>query len=131
MAFAAEQMAGKLGHDPELCSKLIPSWEVGCRRITPGMYFVACHSTAGDCTWTALELWTTNKKANLWKGPGYLESLTQSNCHLTNSKITKISKNAVHTEDGKVHEVDVGKLESPSVIHMPLLTGTSGLRNRL
>ncbi|CAG8063401.1 unnamed protein product [Penicillium nalgiovense] len=34
--FAARQMAEKLQHDPELCAKLIPNWEVGCRRITPG-----------------------------------------------------------------------------------------------
>ena len=76
MAFAAEQMAGKLNHDPDLCKMLIPSWEVGCRRITPG--------------------------------PGYLESFTNPNCHLTNSPITRISENAVHTADGKTHEVDVG-----------------------
>ena len=76
MSFAAEQMAAKLGHDPELCEKLIPSWEVGCRRITPG--------------------------------PGYLEAFTKSNCHLTNSQITEISDDAVHTADGKVYRVDVG-----------------------
>ncbi|KIV82362.1 hypothetical protein PV11_04481 [Exophiala sideris] len=34
--FAAKQMADKLGNDPELCEKLIPNWELGCRRITPG-----------------------------------------------------------------------------------------------
>jgi hypothetical protein len=39
---------------------------------------------------------------------GYLESFTNSNCHVTNSKITHISEKAVHTEDGKAHEVDVG-----------------------
>ncbi|KAL6247334.1 hypothetical protein RBB50_005680 [Rhinocladiella similis] len=33
---ARRQMADKLNHDPELCAKLIPSWELGCRRITPG-----------------------------------------------------------------------------------------------
>ena len=33
---AHEQMAEKLQNDPELCKKLIPSWEIGCRRITPG-----------------------------------------------------------------------------------------------
>lgn len=83
MAFAAKQMSEKLNHDPELCKMLIPDWEVGCRRITPG--------------------------------PGYLESLTKPNCHLTNSRITHISENAVHTADGKTHEVDVGKLIDPSV----------------
>lgn len=36
MRLAAEQMAEKLGHDPVLCDKLIPKWELGCRRITPG-----------------------------------------------------------------------------------------------
>lgn len=34
--FAASQMAEKLNHSPELCEKLIPTWELGCRRITPG-----------------------------------------------------------------------------------------------
>lgn len=29
-------MADKLNHDPILCEKLIPNWELGCRRITPG-----------------------------------------------------------------------------------------------
>lgn len=29
-------MADKLNHDPELCEKLIPRWELGCRRVTPG-----------------------------------------------------------------------------------------------
>jgi len=78
-------MSDKLGHDPELCKMLIPKWEVGCRRITPG--------------------------------PGYLESLTQGNCHLTNSPITHVSQTAVHTADGKVHEVDVGKYLSTSTEH--------------
>ena len=34
--FAVKQMSEKLGNDPELCKKLIPSYELGCRRITPG-----------------------------------------------------------------------------------------------
>lgn len=34
--FARKQMAAKLNHDPELCEKLIPKWELGCRRVTPG-----------------------------------------------------------------------------------------------
>lgn len=29
-------MTAKLNNDPELCEKLIPKWELGCRRITPG-----------------------------------------------------------------------------------------------
>ncbi|GAD93961.1 hypothetical protein AN0025.2 [Paecilomyces variotii No. 5] len=33
---ARKQMAEKLDHDPELCAKLIPEWNLGCRRITPG-----------------------------------------------------------------------------------------------
>ena len=40
MRVAAEQMAEKLGHDPELCAALIPKWELGCRRITPGEGFL-------------------------------------------------------------------------------------------
>lgn len=31
-----EAMEERLGNDPSLCAKLIPSWQVGCRRITPG-----------------------------------------------------------------------------------------------
>jgi cation diffusion facilitator CzcD-associated flavoprotein CzcO len=34
--FARKQMAEKLGHDERLCKMLIPDFEVGCRRITPG-----------------------------------------------------------------------------------------------
>ncbi|KAF7185276.1 putative sterigmatocystin biosynthesis monooxygenase stcW [Pseudocercospora fuligena] len=34
--FATKQMAEKLNHDPVLCEKLIPKYELGCRRITPG-----------------------------------------------------------------------------------------------
>ncbi|KAK0777419.1 hypothetical protein LTR75_015961 [Friedmanniomyces endolithicus] len=75
VAFATKQMAAKLGNDSRLCEMLIPKWEVGCRRITPG--------------------------------PGYLESFTKPNCHVTNSKITHISEGAVHTEDGQAHKVDV------------------------
>ncbi|KAK0295900.1 hypothetical protein LTR91_011249 [Friedmanniomyces endolithicus] len=75
VAFATKQMAAKLSNDTRLCEMLIPKWEVGCRRITPG--------------------------------PGYLESFTKPNCHVTNSKITHISEGAVHTEDGQTHKVDV------------------------
>ncbi|KAL6241215.1 hypothetical protein RBB50_011894 [Rhinocladiella similis] len=34
-AAAREQMAAKLNNDPDLCSRLIPDWGLGCRRITP------------------------------------------------------------------------------------------------
>ncbi|KAF6800227.1 cyclohexanone 1,2-monooxygenase [Colletotrichum sojae] len=36
MKLAAAQMSEKLNHDPKLCEMLIPKWELGCRRITPG-----------------------------------------------------------------------------------------------
>ncbi|EGY23248.1 phenylacetone monooxygenase [Verticillium dahliae VdLs.17] len=75
MKMAAEQMADKLGHDPELCATLIPTWELGCRRITPG--------------------------------PGYLESFLRPNCSVTNSGITRVAENGVHTADGKFYECDV------------------------
>lgn len=42
-------------------------------------------------------------------GDGYLEAFLLPNCHLTQSPIERISANAVHTADGKVHEVDVCK----------------------
>lgn len=75
MRLAAAQMPEKLKYNKELCEKLIPTWELGCHRITTG--------------------------------PGYLESFLRPNCHLTNSPITQISENAVHTADGKVYECDV------------------------
>lgn len=31
-----ETMENQLNHEPSLCAKLIPSWQVGCWRITPG-----------------------------------------------------------------------------------------------
>lgn len=33
-------MASKLKHNPELCEKLIPTWELGCRRVTPGQGYL-------------------------------------------------------------------------------------------
>lgn len=33
-------MASKLNHDQELCEKLIPKWELGCRRVTPGQGYL-------------------------------------------------------------------------------------------
>ncbi|KAL6246287.1 hypothetical protein RBB50_006523 [Rhinocladiella similis] len=36
MRLATAQMAEKLNHDPVLCDQLIPKWELGCRRVTPG-----------------------------------------------------------------------------------------------
>ncbi|KAF2708487.1 hypothetical protein K504DRAFT_477829 [Pleomassaria siparia CBS 279.74] len=42
----------------------------------------------------------------LTPGPGYLEALTQDNVAFVTEPITKISENAVHTQDGKTHEVD-------------------------
>jgi cation diffusion facilitator CzcD-associated flavoprotein CzcO len=35
-AFATKQMSDKLNNDTRLCKMLIPEFEVGCRRITPG-----------------------------------------------------------------------------------------------
>lgn len=31
-----ELMEKRLNYDPELCSRLIPEWKVGCRRLSPG-----------------------------------------------------------------------------------------------
>ncbi|KAI6361558.1 hypothetical protein MCOR25_006462 [Pyricularia grisea] len=75
MEAAAAQMAEKLNHDKRLCEMLIPKYEMGCKRITPG--------------------------------PGYLESFSKPNVHLTNSPVAKVTENAIVTADGQVHEVDV------------------------
>ncbi|KAI9372345.1 hypothetical protein BJX61DRAFT_552971 [Aspergillus egyptiacus] len=47
--FGTEQMAAKLNYDPELCRKLIPKWEVGCRRVTPGPGYLESFSKP-NCT---------------------------------------------------------------------------------
>ena len=38
--FAIKQMSEKLNYDPTLCEKLIPKYELGCRRITPGQGYL-------------------------------------------------------------------------------------------
>jgi cation diffusion facilitator CzcD-associated flavoprotein CzcO len=48
---ATKQMAEKLSHDPELCEKLIPKWELGCRRVTPGPGYLEAF-TKSNCTLT-------------------------------------------------------------------------------
>ncbi|KAK4941023.1 hypothetical protein LTR10_018943 [Elasticomyces elasticus] len=40
-------------------------------------------------------------------GEGYLEAFSLPNCDITNSGIKHIDENAIHTADGKVHEIDV------------------------
>ncbi len=70
-------MTSKLEGNPELCERLIPEWELGCRRITPG--------------------------------EGYLESFLRDNVEITQSPITKIDADSIHTADGKVYKADVGK----------------------
>lgn len=70
-------MADKLNNDAVLCEKLIPKWELGCRRVTPGA--------------------------------GYLEAFLRSNVHLTQSLITKVTRDSIVTEDGQEHQVDVSK----------------------
>lgn len=42
-------------------------------------------------------------------GFGYLESFRESNVHLSNSAIVKITKNAIYTADGQVYDVDISK----------------------
>lgn len=56
MRLATEQMAEKLNHDKALCDMLIPKWELGCRRITPGPGYLEsfvrpnCHITNSPTT---------------------------------------------------------------------------------
>jgi len=53
---ASAQMAEKLQHRPDLCDMLIPKWELGCRRITPGPGYLEsflepnCHLTNSATT---------------------------------------------------------------------------------
>lgn len=48
---ATKQMAEKLNHDPDLCEKLIPKWELGCRRVTPGPGYLEAF-TKPNCSLT-------------------------------------------------------------------------------
>ncbi|GIZ43150.1 hypothetical protein CKM354_000638800 [Cercospora kikuchii] len=51
MEAAAAQMSQKLGHDKRLCEMLLPKWELGCRRITPGPgYLESFLRDNCDCT---------------------------------------------------------------------------------
>jgi cation diffusion facilitator CzcD-associated flavoprotein CzcO len=51
MDAATAQMSEKLGHDKRLCDMLIPKWELGCRRITPGPgYLESFLRDNCDCT---------------------------------------------------------------------------------
>lgn len=58
---AKEQMAAKLNHDPELCEMLIPKWELGCRRVTPGQgYLEAFLRPNVDLTQSSIQKITKN-----------------------------------------------------------------------
>lgn len=56
MRRASKQMAEKLNHDKRLCDMLIPKWELGCRRVTPGPGYLEsflrpnCHLTNSPIT---------------------------------------------------------------------------------
>lgn len=52
VALASAQMAEKLNHDPVLCEQLIPKWEIGCRRVTPGPGYLESFSKP-NCSLTS------------------------------------------------------------------------------
>ncbi|KXG46721.1 uncharacterized protein PGRI_034670 [Penicillium griseofulvum] len=52
VALATAQMAEKLNHDPVLCEQLIPKWEIGCRRVTPGPGYLEAFSKP-NCSLTS------------------------------------------------------------------------------
>ncbi|KAA8618965.1 flavin-binding monooxygenase protein [Pyrenophora tritici-repentis] len=66
----------------------------------------------------------------LTPGPGYLEALTQPNVAFVTSPITHISESAIHTADGKAHEIDAlvcaTGFKSSAPPPFPL-TGSNGL----
>ncbi|KAK5202989.1 hypothetical protein LTR96_011122 [Exophiala xenobiotica] len=49
---ATAQMAEKLKHEPVLMEQLIPKWEIGCRRITPGPGYLESF-TKPNCSLTS------------------------------------------------------------------------------
>lgn len=61
MEAATAQMSEKLGHDKRLCNMLIPKWELGCRRITPGPgYLESFLRDNCDCTNSPIDGITEN-----------------------------------------------------------------------
>ena len=49
-------MSERLGNDPELIKKFIPSWRVGCRRLSPGEgYLEALQAPNAKYTWDTIE----------------------------------------------------------------------------
>lgn len=66
----------------------------------------------------------------LTPGPGYLEALTQPNVDFITSPISRISETAIHTADGKSHEIDAlvcaTGFKSSAPPPFPL-TGSNGL----
>ncbi|KAG0636618.1 hypothetical protein HOY80DRAFT_891024 [Tuber brumale] len=49
-------MSERLGNDPELIKKFIPSWRVGCRRLSPGEgYLEALQAPNAKYIWDAIE----------------------------------------------------------------------------
>jgi cation diffusion facilitator CzcD-associated flavoprotein CzcO len=66
----------------------------------------------------------------LTPGPGYLEALTQPNLAFVTSPITRISESAIHTTDGKTHEIDALVCATGFQTSVPPpfpLTGSNGL----
>jgi hypothetical protein len=65
----------------------------------------------------------------LTPGPGYLESLTEPNVSFITSPIMRISESAIHTADGKTHEIDALVCATGFKSSAPppfLLTGLNG-----
>ena len=49
-------MSERLGNDPELIKKFIPSWRVGCRRLSPGEgYLEALQAPNAEYTWDTIQ----------------------------------------------------------------------------
>ncbi|KAF9888521.1 hypothetical protein FE257_008628 [Aspergillus nanangensis] len=61
---ASAQMAEKLNHDPVLCEQLIPKWEIGCRRVTPGPGYLESFSKP-NCTLTSSAITKITEKGIL------------------------------------------------------------------
>ncbi|OBT87269.1 hypothetical protein VE02_02964 [Pseudogymnoascus sp. 03VT05] len=62
MEVATKQMSEKLKHDPRLCEILIPKWELGCRRITPGPGYLESF-TKPNCDITNSPITSISEKA--------------------------------------------------------------------
>jgi cation diffusion facilitator CzcD-associated flavoprotein CzcO len=80
--------------DPDLREKLIPDFDVGCRR------YVAALTVKG-------RLEADHRTCRVTPGDGYLEALQEPNVEVVRTRIQEVTPEGVVTADGKLYAADV------------------------